>query len=227
MVTTQVNYSRNFNKRWYPVCRPRHIGCFARTSNYIPQYLWYEITCPCPWYLLLTQTPFKWGEISFSDNTYECLWMKYVIVIHRKHGIKKRHIQMPPHGCKGEKMKKKSITQCCVPNTTSPLCDFVNRFIWTTQMRRDEEHNITISSEICYPHIIEHDHALTQWISLHMFIIDKHCSPLRVKYGVSNTPYLAFRSGQCLTIINPWAEIHCDAKSDLNICYIAVMLYAI
>ena len=30
----------------------------ARTgaSNYIPQYLWDVITCPCPWYLLLTHT---------------------------------------------------------------------------------------------------------------------------------------------------------------------------
>ena len=27
----------------------------AGTSNYIPQYLWDVITCPCPWYLLLTQ----------------------------------------------------------------------------------------------------------------------------------------------------------------------------
>ena len=25
----------------------------ARTSNYIPQYLWDVITCPCPWYLIL------------------------------------------------------------------------------------------------------------------------------------------------------------------------------
>ena len=27
----------------------------AGTSNYIPQKLWYVITCPCPWYLHLTQ----------------------------------------------------------------------------------------------------------------------------------------------------------------------------
>ena len=27
----------------------------AWTSNYIPQYLWDVITCPCPWYLLLAQ----------------------------------------------------------------------------------------------------------------------------------------------------------------------------
>ena len=27
----------------------------AGTSNYIPQYLWDVITCPCPWYLLLAQ----------------------------------------------------------------------------------------------------------------------------------------------------------------------------
>ena len=29
----------------------------AGTSNYIPQYLWDVITCPCPWYLLLAQSP--------------------------------------------------------------------------------------------------------------------------------------------------------------------------
>ena len=28
----------------------------AGTSNYIPQILWDVITCPCPWYLLLTHT---------------------------------------------------------------------------------------------------------------------------------------------------------------------------
>ena len=27
----------------------------AWTSNYIPQYLWDVITCPCPWYLLLAE----------------------------------------------------------------------------------------------------------------------------------------------------------------------------
>ena len=27
----------------------------AGTSNYIPQYLWDVITCPCPWYLLHTE----------------------------------------------------------------------------------------------------------------------------------------------------------------------------
>ena len=27
----------------------------ARTSNYLPRYLWYVISCPCPWYLLLAQ----------------------------------------------------------------------------------------------------------------------------------------------------------------------------
>ena len=27
----------------------------ARTSNYIPQYLWDVITCCCPWYLLLLE----------------------------------------------------------------------------------------------------------------------------------------------------------------------------
>ena len=29
----------------------------ARTSNYIPQFLWDVITCPWPWYLLLAQYP--------------------------------------------------------------------------------------------------------------------------------------------------------------------------
>ena len=28
----------------------------ARTNNYTPQYLWYAITCHCPWHLLLAHT---------------------------------------------------------------------------------------------------------------------------------------------------------------------------
>ena len=27
----------------------------AWTGNYIPEYLWYVITCPSPWYVILTQ----------------------------------------------------------------------------------------------------------------------------------------------------------------------------
>ena len=30
----------------------------AKINNYIPQILWEVITCPCPWYLLLTQCQF-------------------------------------------------------------------------------------------------------------------------------------------------------------------------
>ena len=32
----------------------------VRTSNYIPQYLWDVITCPCPWYPLMTQHSQLW-----------------------------------------------------------------------------------------------------------------------------------------------------------------------
>ena len=36
---------------WGRVCQNQ--GSKVGTSNYIPQYLWDVITCPCPWYLLL------------------------------------------------------------------------------------------------------------------------------------------------------------------------------
>ena len=36
--------------RW-PYCNNLQVSR-AGTSNYIPQYLWGVITCPCPWYLL-------------------------------------------------------------------------------------------------------------------------------------------------------------------------------
>ena len=38
---------------WGVVCQKQVSG--AGTSNYSPQILWGVITCPCPWYLLLTQ----------------------------------------------------------------------------------------------------------------------------------------------------------------------------
>ena len=50
----------------------------ARTCNYIPQYLWGVITCPCPWTPLLTQhslhiLPFP----VFEYNLWICLFYIY------------------------------------------------------------------------------------------------------------------------------------------------------
>ena len=39
------------------------------TSNYIPQYLWDVITCPCPWYLLLAH------KSLFVVNSKWCKWL--------------------------------------------------------------------------------------------------------------------------------------------------------
>ena len=48
-----------FPGQWYSTAQLRSVvvdkGIKARTSIYIPQYLWGKITSPCPWYLLLTQ----------------------------------------------------------------------------------------------------------------------------------------------------------------------------
>ena len=38
---------------WCVVCQKQ--ASRAGTSNYIPQYLWDVITCPCAWYMLLAQ----------------------------------------------------------------------------------------------------------------------------------------------------------------------------
>ena len=41
----------------------------ARTNNYSPQYLWYVITCPCPWYLLLAQhSSYEYPLLVFDWN---------------------------------------------------------------------------------------------------------------------------------------------------------------
>ena len=40
----------------------------TETSNYIPQYLWDVITCPCPWYLLLLHdSSYIFQGLFFSD----------------------------------------------------------------------------------------------------------------------------------------------------------------
>ena len=70
------------------------------------------------------------------------IWMKYPVAIHRKFGLRKHHIQRQCQGCKATNEK----------DTTSLLCDSVNRFIWSTQLRENEAHNAIISSEICSPH---------------------------------------------------------------------------
>ena len=48
----------------------------ARTNDYIPQYLWDVITCPCPWYLLPVQR--------FSYHSAPMPWIR----IFRKHIFK-------------------------------------------------------------------------------------------------------------------------------------------
>ena len=40
---------------WQPGCQKRVTR--AETSNYIPQYLWDVIICPCPWHPLPVHTP--------------------------------------------------------------------------------------------------------------------------------------------------------------------------
>ena len=39
----------------YLTTRVTETSIKAGTSNYIPQYLWDVITCPCPWFLVLAQ----------------------------------------------------------------------------------------------------------------------------------------------------------------------------
>ena len=53
LVNGQQGFSdaRNNMTIWGQVCQKQVSR--AGTNNYIPQYLWGVITCPCPWYLLL------------------------------------------------------------------------------------------------------------------------------------------------------------------------------
>ena len=48
-----ITYTCRYNEYMRLLCQKQvsRVG----TSNYIPQYLWDVITCPCPWYLLLAQ----------------------------------------------------------------------------------------------------------------------------------------------------------------------------
>ena len=39
----------------------------ADISNYIPQYLWDVITCPCPWYMLLVMPLFHWPTMTLRS----------------------------------------------------------------------------------------------------------------------------------------------------------------
>ena len=53
---SHLSYQRKFIYvifKWRLVCQQQISR--AGTSNYIPQYLWNVITCPCPWYLILPQ----------------------------------------------------------------------------------------------------------------------------------------------------------------------------
>ena len=49
---SQLGYWICYACNWGMMCQKQ--GSRAGTSNYILQYLWDVITCPCPWYLLLT-----------------------------------------------------------------------------------------------------------------------------------------------------------------------------
>ena len=59
---------------WGLVCQ-RQVSR-AGTSNYIPQILWDVITCPCPWYLLLTHKSILWGVV-----IYPCPW--HLLLTHK------------------------------------------------------------------------------------------------------------------------------------------------
>ena len=48
-----LNQCSRYHVIWRVLCQKQ--GSRAGTSNYIPQFLWDVITCPCPWYLLLAQ----------------------------------------------------------------------------------------------------------------------------------------------------------------------------
>ena len=50
----------------------------AGTSNYIPQILWDVITCPCPWYLLLTQKSIYIIRITFINplGPSDAIWRR-------------------------------------------------------------------------------------------------------------------------------------------------------
>ena len=61
---------------WWLMCQ-RQVSR-AGTSNYIPQYLWDVITCPCPWCLLLAH-----------QSSYDIEWDP-IKITGRCHGVPKR-----------------------------------------------------------------------------------------------------------------------------------------
>ena len=52
----------------------------AGTSNYIPQYLWDIITCPCPWYLLLAHN--FWIHSSVAIDALNWIELNFVELAH-------------------------------------------------------------------------------------------------------------------------------------------------
>ena len=65
----------SFDSRWDAyehllVCQKK--VSMAWTNNYIPQYLWDVITCPCPWHLPLAHNPHIYSILLLSSNrTFE------------------------------------------------------------------------------------------------------------------------------------------------------------
>ena len=68
--------------KWGLVCQKQVSR--AWTSNYIPQYLWDVITCPCPWSLILAHTSSSGNKllVSFSYTKGESyVWDNYRVVL--------------------------------------------------------------------------------------------------------------------------------------------------
>ena len=56
----------------------------VETSNYIPQYMWDIITCPCPWYLLLTQHPWYLWDLLYSIIKGSIMIVCVMTVLYRR-----------------------------------------------------------------------------------------------------------------------------------------------
>ena len=65
---------RRFNDSIWVVLSQKQVSR-AGTSNYIPQYLWDVITCPCPWYLLLAQHSSYIQTAKFVGPTWGPPWV--------------------------------------------------------------------------------------------------------------------------------------------------------
>ena len=122
---------------WGVLCQ-KHISR-ARTSNYIPQYLWDVITCLCPWYLLLIQHSsiglfeihVKENQIFFlQENAFENFFCK-VLNIFSHSPLQWRHNERDgvsnhqPHHCllnclfrrRSKKTSKLHVIGLCAGNS--------------------------------------------------------------------------------------------------------------